>query len=486
MGTCRGWVRRKITLMALAALVVGAACSDLVPPPTPYPRVGTLLPISGSSPFEGCSHKGEITFDSEVEPSLAVDPRTSSHLIATWQQDRNLHGGALGILTASSTDGGQSWQTAKPPISSCAGGTYDLASDPVVAIGPDRAYLAAIGIAVIGTEAQLALDDEVIVSVSTDGGSSWGKPVVVVTSNDPLISFDKETLVADPTASGTAYALWVRYTQPAGDEPAQTNATFMARTTDGGITWSTPTLVYEGSSETQFHQLVVLPDGSLIDVFIEAPTLSKRPPLPARLAVVRSADRGMTWSAATTAANVSFTAVRDPTGKDQVRGTGQGILAAGAPDGSLYVCWSEQHAGGTSFLDVVRSTNGGRTWSAPSRVVSTGSGQPFVPQIAVAGDGRVGVTWYQITGAGEDGQLQTEAWLAWSGDRGKAWQSLRLAGPFDLHTAKLTDGGDFVGDYEGLVGLPRGFAAANALAGPISRSGATDVFFSSVDLGPSS
>jgi hypothetical protein len=465
-------------------LLAAAACTDLVPPATPFPRVSALVAVTGRSPFHDCSHQGQIAFDSEVEPSIAADPADPRHLLMTWQQDRNFHGGALGILTASSTDGGLSWQTAKPPITRCAGGRYDLASDPVVAIGSDRAYLAAIGIDVIGTEAQLGLDDQVVVSTSVDGGDAWNKPVLVATSADPLVSFDKETMVADQTTPGTAYVLWVRYTRPSADKPARTNETFVARTTDGGSTWSSPGLVYGEGSETQFHQLVTMPDGSLLDAFIEAPTLSDRPPLPARLAVVRSTDRGTSWSAANTAAKVSFTAVKDPTGKDDVRGTGQGVLAAAAPDGAIYICWAEEPSDGDAFLSVVRSDDGGASWGSPARVVSTSSGQPFVPQIAVAGDGRLGVTWYQVSGATREDQLKTEAWFAWSADRGGSWQSLRLAGPFDLHRAKLTDGGDFVGDYEGLVGLPAGFAAAYALAGPISHTGATDVFFSQVDLGP--
>jgi hypothetical protein len=465
-------------------LLAAAACTSLVPPAIPFPHVSALVAVTGASPFRSCSHKGQITFDSEVEPSLAVDPGHADHLLVTWQQDRNFHGGALGILTASSNDGGKSWETAQPAITRCAGGGYDLASDPVVSMGPDRAYLAAIGIDVIGSEAQLGLDDEVVVSTSVDRGGTWGRPVVVATSADPLVSFDKETAVADARTPGEAYVLWVRYTRPAADKPARTNETFIARTTDGGATWSAPRLVYGEGTESQFHQLVAMPDGGLLDAFIEAPTLSDPPPLSARLAVVRSIDHGTTWSAAVTAANVSFTAVTDPTGKDHVRGTGQGVLAAAGPDGAVYICWAEQPSRGDAFLSVVRSDDQGTSWGAPTRVVSTSTGQPFVPQIAVAGDGRVGVTWYQISGEKNGDQLTTEAWFAWSADRGGSWQSLRLAGPFDLHTAKLTDGGDFVGDYEGLVGSAEGFSAAYALAGPISRTGATDVFFSSIELGP--
>jgi hypothetical protein len=241
--------------------------------------------------------------------------------------------------------------------------------------------------------------------------------------------------------------------------------------------------VYGADTETQFHQLVVLSDGSLLDAFIEAPSLSERPPVQARLAVVHSADGGVTWSAPVTAAEVEFTVVVDPTNKDQVRGTGQGVLAAAGPDGAAYLAWAEEHRDDGSFLAVVRSDDAGRTWSPPGRVVSGSSGQPFIPQVAVAADGTVGVSWYQV--GGEEGhELDTEVWLAWSRDHGDSWQSDRVAGPFNLRTAPLSADGDFVGDYAGLVPIPDGFAALYAMAKPPSRSGATDIFFSRVELGP--
>jgi hypothetical protein len=428
------WVRHRVLA---AALFLAVACTGLVPPSVPFPRVTTPIPVSGESPFHDCDGPAQTTLDSEVEPSLAVAPTDPNQLLIAWQQDRNQHAGALAILTAASSDGGRSWQTSEPSLTTCARGTFELASDPVVAMGVDRAYLATIGIEVIGSEAQLDADDEVMVQTSLDGGRSWGRPVVVATSADPLVSFDKETIAVDPRTPGRAFVLWVQYERSDADRPATTNQTFVSRSADGGATWSKPTLVYDGGNETQFHQLVFLADGSLVDAFIQARTLSDRPPLPATLAVTRSLDQGVTWSKPVIAADVMFTAVVDPTGKDQVRGTGQGVIAAAAPDGTLYVCWAEEHAQGESFLSVARSDDRGTTWSAPSRVVSSSSGQPFVPQVAVAGDGRVGVTWYQITGDTTQDELATEAWFAWSADRGSSWQSLRLAGPFDLHTAKL-------------------------------------------------
>jgi hypothetical protein len=55
-----------------------------------------------------------------------------------------------------------------------------------------------------------------------------------------------------------------------------------------------------------------------------------------------------------------------------------------------------------------------------------------------------------------------------------------MVGPFNILTASETESagtaGLFVGDYQGLDGLPNGFAAAFAEAKPAARIGPSDVF----------
>ena len=140
----------------------------------------------------------------------------------------------------------------------------------------------------------------------------------------------------------------------------------------------------------------------------------------------------------------------DPSGKDRVRGSGQGILAAAGPGGTAYVCWSEPRLSAASLVAVVRSDDGGRTWTRPMTVVRERA-QPFIPSVAVAENGSVGVSWFEVPAQKDGKDLPAVVRFAWSADRGATWRFLRLAGPFDLHDANITTGGDFVGDYEGLA-----------------------------------
>src|SRR4051812_12449705 len=121
--------------------------------------------VSGPSPFAHCS--GPSFVGSEVEPSLAADPRHPQRLYAVWQQDRNVRAGARGIVVARSADGGRTWKRNVVPVGICAGQsgrTWPFASDPWVSVGGDgRVYVATLGPAIA------------VVS-SGDGGRTWTKP----------------------------------------------------------------------------------------------------------------------------------------------------------------------------------------------------------------------------------------------------------------------------------------------------------------------
>src|SRR5262249_56811156 len=107
-----------------------------------------------------------------------VNPARPGNLIGVYQQDRWSNGGARGLVTAVSFDGGGTWtRPAAPHFSKCAGGTaanggdYDRSSDPWGSLGPD------------GTAYQLSLSasadltiSAILASTSTDGGLSWSEP----------------------------------------------------------------------------------------------------------------------------------------------------------------------------------------------------------------------------------------------------------------------------------------------------------------------
>src|SRR5438094_9939125 len=75
--------------------------------------VAPLTLASGPSPFAGCTAgatPGSVLYpNAEEEPWVDVNPTNPQNLIAVWQQDRWSDGGAHGLVTAVTHNGGASW-----------------------------------------------------------------------------------------------------------------------------------------------------------------------------------------------------------------------------------------------------------------------------------------------------------------------------------------------------------------------------------------
>lgn len=461
----RAW---RAALLA-ATLVLGGCDSQKasqpgLPPPQLISNSITLPP--------GCS-AGAVSRGQPGEPSLAVDPTEAKHLVTAWLDNRSPD--TAGIVVASSHDGGQHWtRSTLSSLLTCDGGPYSHASDPWVSIGPD-------GIIYLATLVRRPLTSsgtphDIAVSVSRDHGATWDKPAVVETMTAPPTMPDKEAVLADLRHPGAAYVVWADYQVTPGVEPSVDRIMF-SRTTDGGRSWSAPAMLYSGNDEAQENQLLMTAGGVLLDVFVEGSSLpgtAQPPPLPVKVRVMRSTDQGQTWSQPLDAADFTYTTGVDPGNGRELRFSGQNIVATIAGN-AVYVSWFELHRDFSTIL-VARSDDAGAHWRSPHVVVRERV-QAFLPTLAVAGDGTLGMLWYDFRNYSAGGALDTDVWFSISRDRGAHWSERHLAGPFDLRSAPPTRYGPFIGDYMGLVGLPAGFAAAFVQAKPQSRNGPTDVFF---------
>jgi hypothetical protein len=467
-------VRHVLGLLVIAA--VGAGCGDNLT--DPYgPFVG-LVRVSGDSPFlDDCAAStpgGRTILGMEVEPSIAIDPTSATHLIGAWQQDRWSTGGANGIGTAVSFDGGATWTPATPHLGRCAGGDasngadYERATDPWVAFAADgTAFLAAL--VFDATTARNA----VVASRSTDGGLTWNDPTVLRADDDPSVFNDKDAMTADPTDPGRVYVVWDRLTgQTEPNNPAATGPTWFARTTDGA--WEPARAIFDPGvgAQTIGNVIAVLPDGTLVNVF-DLITQPSGTALPINtLAVIRSTDKGQTWSDAIKIAQMHTVGVADPNNNVFIRsGTILPEIAVDRVTGALYLAWQDAPPGTViDRIAVVSSLDGGLTWSPPMYASGDPEAAAFTPMIAVAGDGTVGVTYYDLRGGSPaDGSaFRISPWLATSRDGGRTWIDDALSDPFDLRPARLFEA-YFLGDYQGLVATESGFipffSAATAAAG---------------------
>ncbi len=446
-------------------------------PPEPAPPTGR---VSGPSPFAagcgGAAAVGTLYVNAEVEPLLAINPRDPAHLVGAWQQDRWSSGGAQGLLAGVSFDGGLTWERHAAPFSRCTGGTaanggdYERASDPWVSFGPDGTVYQ-IALALTGATFQANSANAILASRSTDGGRSWSDPATL--KADGFSAFnDKQSITADPTDARLVYATWDRV-EPIGGGPS-----YFSRSTDGGLSWEPAVPIYDPgrAGQTLNNQIVVLPDGTLVDFFTLFDQVGSVA-MSATLSVIRSLDKGLTWSAPIAIATMQALGVKDPDTGARVRdGANLGAIAVG-PQGELVAVWQDARfsGGARDAVALARSQDGGLSWSAPVRVNHDPTVPAFVPGVAVRGDGTIGVAYYDFRGNTPDpGTLPTDYWLAQSAD-GVTWTESHVAGPFDLAIAPNADG-LFLGDYQGLAAAGGSFVPLFARTSDGDLANRTDIY----------
>jgi hypothetical protein len=209
---------------------------------------------------------GEVFLDSQTEPWVDVNPANRNNVVGMWQEDRWSSGGARNNVLATSLDGGATWrETPVQGVSRLAGGAYERVTDPWVDFGPNNRVHAT----------SLAFDDTfpfkngIFVHTSTDGGATWGPPVPVKVDTEFQFFNDKQALVADDFLTspfrGNVYVTWDRLEERATGQPVvgqYSGPAYFARSTNGGASFETPKVIVGTgvNKQTIGNVPIVLPD----------------------------------------------------------------------------------------------------------------------------------------------------------------------------------------------------------------------------------
>lgn len=257
------------------------------------------------------------------------------------------------------------------------------------------------------------------VARSTDGGTTFGAPAILFTTGRAETHLPFRPWIVADKASANLYVAWLDLIfVPIDDDPGVFWATAQiqfARSVDAGVTWSPPLALSPEApkSWTVGVTSAVALDGTLYVIWTG--------PDGSQVLVRRSDDAGLTFS--DPGAGIGPAASVAP---QQINGI-PAIAVDGA--GTVYIVYS---ASGPVFgaFDVflVRSTDRGRTWSAPLKVNDDGTATAqWAPSVAVAANGVVGVLFYDRRN--DPANVNTDVYLAESSDGGLSFMpNLRITG----------------------------------------------------------
>ncbi|HWO70970.1 MAG TPA: sialidase family protein [Actinomycetota bacterium] len=296
------------------------------------------------------------------------------------------------------------------------------------------------------------------VSRSADGGATWGPAVMAVAKDANLHFLDKPWLAVEPgpTTSPDDDILHVTYTdfdfsgfEGAGPCPDDVRTAIeYVRSSDGGVTWSSPVVIEEvcGGPTGAFLQGSQVEPGLGNDVYVawehyESFEAGRD------IRVARSTDGGLTFGGAVVATEVT------PIGDSfVVQGAFRTFLdlqglavdrTPGPRSGAVYISW---HDGRNRMKDdpfgfcdgrpiycfgdilFARSLDGGATWSDPVRVnddaIALGVDQ-FQPALDVDRSGTVWIAYYDRRR--DPRNFLIDVFVARSTNGGARWSNTRAS-----------------------------------------------------------
>jgi hypothetical protein len=368
-------------------------------------RAGVAAPIVNAAAPGWAGEKLVSATADDWEPAAAADPKvyangaSYAYMLATrYASTKPCPGNCPTPYMALyvSSDAGATW-SAGIPLCACKGsGQFD----PIIEVVPNTGAV----------YAAYMNGYNVMFMKSTDHGTTWSAPVKTYGN----VSWnDKPTLAV----SDDGVDVYISFNGPTGGDP------WMAQSHNAGATWTQAKLVDSNRYYFDFDSDVAA-DGTVY--FAQTAILyggggnkGTTPTAPIEEHVFISRDRGATWenrTIATVQPGTVCTAAGCPPdfylGHIALSADGSGNLVA-LYDGA-------DVAQGRQTIRSQRSTDGGRTWSAPTTLSVVGETSD-APAVESRGSGDVRAWYYQTSGGGNVDQWNV--WYRSSADGGVSWSS---------------------------------------------------------------
>jgi len=419
------WQTRAIFALAFTLWLVLASTGQALASPS-------LIKFS-TDPYTNTTSQHQT----EVEPDIFS---FGSTMVSAFQVGRfpDSHGGSSNIGWATSTNNGATWKHGfLSGITVYAGGSYARTTDPAVVYDAKHKVwlISSMGITLTGAV--------MLVSRSTNGGLTWGKPVLVANFGSNVL-LDKDWITCDDTASSPFYG----HCYYEFDNNAANDLEYMSTSTNGGTSW--------GAAKTTADKVfglggqpVVAPDGVVVVPF-EAFTTGGQP----AIAYFISTYGGSSWGTANLLQVVQF--------HTDAAGIRSSPLPSAAIDGAgnIYIAWSDcrniPNCAANQIL-VETLTGAGKpvsVKSVPIAVPGTTFSDAFIPGIGVdkstsGSSAHLVLAFYYYTNTNcTVSTCQLNVGYVTSTNGGSTFSStVHVTGPMKVSWLPQSDLGYMVGDY---------------------------------------
>ncbi len=338
---CRAANRLALAIALGASTIAAAQAQTIFSTPT---KISSDLPATG-------------------EPQIAV--AQNGHIYAVWSDPASActaSGCRKDVFFSRSTDHGATFST---PLNLSNNGS---ATNPLIALDSQ------------GTVNVIwAGGDRLFFSRSVDGGTTFSSPLNIGGVTNPALAFSAagyRPLVID--AAGNINVVWM---------DQNSNQIFFARSTNAGVSFSTPLNISNYASGASSPTIAVDSSGG-IDVVWQGSVAGHDP---YDLFFTRSTDAGASFSVAKDISNTATGAFFDQIAVD--------------PVGDIDVAWNS-NCPSPAFCSVVssdvffsQSKDGGATFSSPVQITNT-QGQAAISRVLMAIDSAtdVNLAWPQVSG----------------------------------------------------------------------------------------
>jgi hypothetical protein len=333
------------------------------------------------------------------EPSVCINPTNPEQIVVGANADNYYISG----------DGGLTWQHGSLTSS------YGVNCDPVVLADTSGNFY----------YFHLVPDLSRVVCQKMSGlSSTWSDGSFTAVYNN--YDIDKEWATFDPVTNNL-YTSWSRFNTWGSSGAQDSTNIFIAKSTDGGLTWGEQKLISNigGNATGGFGSVhgsypATGPNGEVYVAWWS----------PAGLMFDKSTDEGETWL--NTDINITgFPVTWIYTLPGIQTGVSFPVIACdrsnGPANGTIYVNWVDKRSGGNDAnIWLSKSTDGGSTWSAPKRVNDDPAGrhQFFNFMTIDQVTGKIYIVFYDRRNYTDS---KTDVYLAISDDGGETFANYRIS-----------------------------------------------------------